>query len=91
LVVFIVGNRNIERDECFIVREFCILDLQLGVKINSAAGCTGRGNREEEREGYATKCAYRTVCFHIIYQETQFCGINPRERVNHTNLFVLCG
>ena len=32
--------------------------------------------------------ANRTVCFHIIYQETQFCGRSPRERVNHVNIVV---
>jgi hypothetical protein len=68
----------------------------------SSAGCEdqpcswvhreGREERErEEREGSAAKCADRTVCFHLIYQETQFCGCIPRERVNHVNLVVLCG
>jgi hypothetical protein len=39
--------------------------------------------REKEREGSAAKCVDRTVCFHLINQETQFCGCSPRERVNH--------
>jgi hypothetical protein len=67
------------------------MDLQLGVKINPAVGCTGRGDKEEEREGSAAKCTDRTVCFHLLYQETQLCGRIPRERVNHVNLVVLCG
>jgi hypothetical protein len=47
------------------------------------------GMRERERDMQA-KCIDRTVCFHIIYQETQFCGRSPRERVNHVYLVVLC-
>jgi hypothetical protein len=43
--------------------------------------------REKERRS-AAKCVDRTVCFHIIYQETQFCGRSPRERVNHVYLIV---
>jgi hypothetical protein len=74
-----------------VVEHSCILDLQLSAKINPAAGCIGRGNKEEEREGSAAKCTDRTVCFHLLYQETQFCGRSPRERVNHVNLVVLCG
>jgi hypothetical protein len=65
------------------------VDLQLGVKINPAAGCIGRGEKERERDLQA-KCTDRTVCFHLIYQETQFCGRIPRERVNHIYLVVLC-
>jgi hypothetical protein len=79
------------RDIDFVVVYSCILDLQLGAKINPAAGCAGRGNKEKEREGSAAKCADRTVCFHLLYQETQLCGCSPRERVNHVNLVVLCG
>jgi hypothetical protein len=36
------------------------------------------------------KCTDRTVCFHIIYQETQLCGCIPKERVNHIYLAVMC-
>jgi hypothetical protein len=32
----------------------------------------------------------RTICFHIIYQETHFCRRSPRERVNHVYIVVLC-
>jgi len=46
----------------------CILGLQLGVKIDPAARCIGRGNKEEEREGFAAKSTDRTVYFHIFYQ-----------------------
>jgi hypothetical protein len=43
-------------------RSVCIMDLQLGVQ---------GGDKERKRErGSATKCADRTVCFHLIYQET---------------------
>jgi hypothetical protein len=49
------------------------------MKINPAAGCAGRGEREGERDLQA-KSAYRIVCFHIIYQETKFYGRSPRER-----------
>jgi hypothetical protein len=49
------------------------------------------GERRRERERYMqAKCIDRTVCFHIIYQETQFCGCSPRERVNHVYLVVMC-
>jgi hypothetical protein len=73
-------------------RNVCIMDLQLDVKINLAVGCARRGERERERErGCAAKCADRTICFHLIYQETQFCGRSPRERVNHVNRVILCG
>jgi hypothetical protein len=51
---------------CF--RHSCILGLQLGAKIDSAAGCTGIGNKEEEREGSATECEDRTVYLHLFYQ-----------------------
>jgi hypothetical protein len=61
------------------------------VKINPAVGCVGKGEKEEEREGFVAKCANRTICFHLIYQETHFYGCSPRERVNHVNLVVLCG
>jgi hypothetical protein len=47
--------------------------------------------REKERDRYAANCADRTVCFHLINQETQFCGRSPRERVNHVNLLALFG
>jgi hypothetical protein len=57
--------------------------LQLGAQ-------GGERRRERERDLQA-KCTDRTVCFHIIYQETQFCGRSPRERVNHIYLVVLCG
>jgi hypothetical protein len=46
------------------------------------------GEREKERDLQA-KSIDRTVCFHIIYQETQFCGRSPRERVNYIYLIVL--
>jgi hypothetical protein len=36
------------------------------------------------------KSVYRTVCFHLIYQETQLSGRNPRERVSHVYLVVMC-
>jgi hypothetical protein len=42
-----------------------IVDLHLGVKINPAAGCAGRGDREEKREDLLAKSTDRTVCFHI--------------------------
>jgi hypothetical protein len=44
--------------------------------------------REKERDLQA-KCTDITVCFHIIYQEMQFCGRIPRERVNHIYLVVI--
>jgi hypothetical protein len=50
-----------------VVEKSCILDLQLGAKINPPAGCIGRGNKEEEREGSTTKCADRTR-FYLLYQ-----------------------
>jgi hypothetical protein len=57
------------------------------VKINPAAGVQGGKRKEKERRS-AAKCADRTVCFHLIYQETQLCGRIPRERVNHVYLIV---
>ena len=57
--------------------------LQLGVQGGEIE------KRERERDLQA-KSADRTICFHIIYQETQFCGRSPRERVNHIYLVVLC-
>jgi hypothetical protein len=30
----------------FFVDNYCILDLQLGAKIDPAVGCAGRGNKE---------------------------------------------
>jgi hypothetical protein len=36
------------------------------------------------------KSTDRTVCFHLIYQEAQFYGCSPRERVNHIYLVVMC-
>jgi hypothetical protein len=62
------------------------MDIQPSAKINPAVGCTGR---EEKERRYAAKCIYRVVCFHLIYQEKQFCGCIPRERVNHVYLVVL--
>jgi hypothetical protein len=68
-----------------------LYDLQLGVKINPATGCAGKGEREEERkrEYLQDKSTYRTVIFHLIYYKSQFCGRSPRERVNHIHL-LLC-
>jgi hypothetical protein len=71
----------------------------LSLYSGSSAGCEDQpcswvrreGKKEKERERSAAKCIDRTVCFHLIYQETQFCGRSPRERVNHVNLVVLCG
>jgi hypothetical protein len=64
----------------------------LGAKINPVVGCAGRGEKEKDKERYtkiyAVECADRTVCFHLIYQEMQFCGRSPRERVNHVYLVV---
>ena len=48
------------------------------------------GREERKREDLQAKCADRTICFHVIYQETQLCGRNPRERVNHVHLVVVC-
>jgi hypothetical protein len=60
----------------------------LGAKINPTAGCTRREEKERKRERSVAKCTDRIVCFHLIYQETQFCGRIPRERVNHVYLIV---
>jgi hypothetical protein len=60
------------------------------VKIKPAAGCAGRVERKRERERSIVKCIDKTVYFHLIYQETQFSGHIPRERVNHVYLVVLC-
>jgi hypothetical protein len=87
----IVGDSNIDRYRYFVVEQSCTLDLQLGAKINPAARCVGRGNREEEREGPTAKCKDRIVSFHLLYQEMHLCGRNPRERLNHVNLVVICG
>jgi hypothetical protein len=46
--------------------------------------------REKRERDLQAKCADRTVCFHLIYHETQFCGRSPRERVNHVYLVVMC-
>jgi hypothetical protein len=64
------------------------VDLHKGEKINPEAGCIGREEKERKREGFAAKCVDRTISFHIIYQETQFCGCIPKERVNHVYLIV---
>jgi hypothetical protein len=58
------------------------------VKINPAIGCTGRDKRRER--DMQAKSVDRTVCFHIIYQETQLCGRSPRERVKHVYIVVMC-
>jgi len=58
------------------------------VKINPAAGCAGRGEKEKERD-LQVKSGDRIVCFHLIYQEAQFGGNIPRERVIHVYLVVL--
>ena len=66
--------------------------LQLGMQ----GGEIEKGERERDLQA---KCVDRTVCFHLIYQETQFCGHSPRDRVNHVYLiffevdvvlFVIC-
>jgi hypothetical protein len=49
------------------------------------------GDEERKREISVAKCKDRIVCFHLINQETQFCGRSPRERVNHVYLVALCG
>jgi hypothetical protein len=64
--------------------------------VRSSAGCEdqpsswvgreGREREERKREDLLAKSADRTVCFHLIYYKPQFCGRNPRERVNHVHL-----
>jgi hypothetical protein len=55
-------------------------------------GAQGGEVEKRERERYMqAKCVDRTICFHIIYQETKLCGCIPRERVNHIYLVVLFG
>jgi hypothetical protein len=50
----------------------------------------GEGRREEKERDWKSKCADRTICFHITYQETKFYGHSPRERVNHVDIVVMC-
>jgi hypothetical protein len=37
----------------------------MGANIDPAAGCAGRGDREEKREDLLAKSADRIVCFHL--------------------------
>jgi hypothetical protein len=68
----------------------------LSLYYGSSVGCEDqpcnwvrREEREIEKERrYATKCIDGTICFHLIYQETQFCGRSPGKRVNHVYLIV---
>jgi hypothetical protein len=60
------------------------MDLQLGAKINPTTGCTGRGRDLQ------AKCADKTACFYLVYQETQLCGHSPKDRVNHIYIVFLC-
>jgi hypothetical protein len=46
------------------------------------------GEIEKRERDLQAKSSDRTVCFHIIYQETQFCGRSPREGVNHIYLVI---
>jgi hypothetical protein len=59
------------------------------VNIILAGGCARREEKEKERDQQA-KSANRTVFFHLIYQEIQFYGCSPRERVNDVYLIVMC-
>jgi hypothetical protein len=64
--------------------------------VRSSARCEDQPYSWVRREGgererdLQAKCADRTICFHLIYQETQFYGRSPRERVNHVYLVFLC-
>jgi hypothetical protein len=68
----------------------------LSLYSGSSTGCEDqpcswvrREGREREKERiYVAKCGDRTICFHLIDQETHFCGSSPRERVNHVYLIV---
>jgi hypothetical protein len=52
-----------------------LLRVILSLYFGSSVGCEDQPYSwvgREVRERYATKCADRTVCFHLINQETQF-------------------
>jgi hypothetical protein len=74
--------------EVLCVRELCIVKIFSWVRRSTLQLGAGRGDREERERDMQAKSVDRTVCFHIIYQETQFCGCSPRERVNHIYLVV---
>jgi hypothetical protein len=59
---------GVEMQKCYVLGHSCIFSLKLGANIDSAAECIGIRNKEEEREGYADECAYRTVYFHPFYK-----------------------
>jgi hypothetical protein len=63
----------------------------MGAKINPVVGCAGGGGKESKRERYAAKCVDRTICFHLIYQETQLCGCSPRGDGEPHIYYFLCG
>jgi hypothetical protein len=48
----------------------------------------GREKREKEREICKLSVQIELYVFILIYQETQFCGRSPRERVNHVYIVV---
>jgi hypothetical protein len=49
------------REKCCVRESIIILyDLQLGVKINPASGCTGREDREKKREKERKICKLTT-------------------------------
>jgi hypothetical protein len=69
----------------------CIVISSVGCEDQPYSWVCREGRKRERRErDLQAKCIDRTVCFHLIYQETQFCGRIPRERVNHVYLVVLC-
>jgi hypothetical protein len=72
------------------VRAFCIVKIFSWVRRSTLQLGAQGGEIEKRERDLQAKSADRTVCFHIIYQETQFCGRSPRERVNHVYLVVLC-
>jgi hypothetical protein len=73
-----------------VVENSCILDLQLGVKINPATGCTGRGNKEEEREGSAAKCTDITIFFIYYIKKHSYVDVSlGRGRTTQILLFFV--
>jgi hypothetical protein len=49
----------------------------------------GERGRKKDREICKLSVQIELYVF-IEYQETQFCGCSPRERVNHVSLVVMC-
>ena len=80
------------RGKYCVERALCIVRYSTGCEDQPCSWVHREGRKREERkrEYLLAKSVDRTICFHIMYYKSQFCGRSPRERVNNVYIVVVC-